>query len=255
MHKREPHLLNTGLYTVPEAARLTRISVGKVRRWLKGYDFRSGTSLRHSDAVWQSEIKPIENRLALSFRDLLELRFVDAFIKVGVSWKTMRRAHANAQEELRTTHPFCSQRIATDGKNILLQQAKEDSDAALLNLVTNQREFSRIVHDFLKELEFAGDEIVWWPLGRLLRNRVFRHRSSPAACEQTRLKNSLQGGTKSSRRKSATPSNSRNRSQRRREILLRRQPVHQAGEELTCSRRAQARSCTLKGSVCGKYPR
>ena len=166
VHEREPHLLNAGLYTVPEAARLTRISVGKVRRWLKGYDFRSGTSLRHSDAVWQSEIKPIENRLALSFRDLLELRFVDALIKVGVSWKTMRRAHANAQEELRTTHPFCSQRIATDGKNILLQQAKEDSDAALLNLVTNQREFSRIVHDFLKELEFAGDEIVWWPLGK-----------------------------------------------------------------------------------------
>ena len=72
MHEREPHLLNAGLYTVPEAARLTRISVGKVRRWLKGYDFRSGTSLRHSDAVWQGEIKPIENKLALSFRDLVK---------------------------------------------------------------------------------------------------------------------------------------------------------------------------------------
>ena len=164
--KRQPYLLNAGLYTVPEAGRLTRISVGKVRRWLKGYDFCSGPSVRHSDPLWQGEIKPIENKLALSFRDLLELRFIDAFIKAGVSWRTMRRAHANAQEELRTTHPFCSQRIATDGKNILLRQAKEDSDAALLNLVTNQREFSRIVHDFLKELEFSGDEIVWWPLGK-----------------------------------------------------------------------------------------
>jgi uncharacterized protein (DUF433 family) len=166
VHEREPHFLNTGLYTVPEAARLTRISVGKIRRWLKGYDFRSGASVRHSDAVWQSEIKPLDNKLTLSLRDLLELRFVDAFIRFGVSWRTMRRAHALAQQELKTSHPFCSRRIRTDGKNILLRQAKEDSDEALLNLVTGQREFSRIVNDFLKELEFSGNEIVWWPLGK-----------------------------------------------------------------------------------------
>src|SRR5437899_7247531 len=78
----------------------------------------------------------------------------------------MRRAHANAQQELKTTQPFCSRRIETDGKNILLRQAKEDSDEALLNLVTRQREFSRIVQDFLKELEFSGDDIIWWPLGK-----------------------------------------------------------------------------------------
>src|SRR5438876_7282782 len=77
---RESDLLNRGLYTVPESARLTRVSVGKVRRWLKGYDFKSGERLRHSDAVWQGELAPLNNKLALSFRDLLELRFVDAFI-------------------------------------------------------------------------------------------------------------------------------------------------------------------------------
>lgn len=166
MHRREPHFLNTGLYTVSEAARLTRIPAGKIRRWIRGYTFRKGESVRHSDAVWQTEIKPLDDKAALSFRDLLELRFVDAFIKAGVSWVTMRRAHTKAQEELKTTHPFCSKRIATDGKNILLKQAEEDSDEALINLVTDQREFSRIVQDFLKELEFSGDDIVWWPLGK-----------------------------------------------------------------------------------------
>jgi uncharacterized protein (DUF433 family) len=166
VHEREPHLLNAGLYTVPEAARLTRISIGKVRRWLKGYDFRSGKSVRHSDAVWQGEIKPIENKLALSFRDLLELRFVDAFIRAGVSWKTMRRAHTRAQEELKTTHPFCSNQVSTDGKNILMRQAEEDGDETLLNLVTQQREFTKIVQKFLKEVEFSGGDIIWWPLGK-----------------------------------------------------------------------------------------
>ncbi len=159
-------LLNTGLYAVPEAARLTRVSVGKIRRWIKGYSYKKGASVRHSDAVWQGEIKPLGDKIALSFRDLLELRFVDAFIRAGVSWRTMRRAHTKAQAELQTTHPFCSNRIATDGKNILMRQAEEDSDQALLNLVTEQHEFSRIVQNFLKELEFSGDDIIWWPLGK-----------------------------------------------------------------------------------------
>lgn len=162
----EPNLLNTGLYTVPEASRLTRISTGKIRRWIKGYDFRTSGSIRHSDAVWQGEIKPIDKKTSLSFRDLLELRFVDAFIRAGVSWRTMRRAHTKAQDELQTTHPFCSNRIATDGKNILMRQAKEDSDEALINLITDQKEFSRLVETFLKELEFSGNDIIWWPLGK-----------------------------------------------------------------------------------------
>ncbi|MEY2562753.1 MAG: hypothetical protein QOH88_946 [Verrucomicrobiota bacterium] len=125
----ESNLLNTGLYTVPEASRLTRISTGKIRRWIKGYDFRTSGSIRHSEAVWQGEIKPLDNRVSLSFRDLLELRFVDAFIGAGVSWRTMRRAHTNAQKELKTTHPFCSNRIFTDGSSILLRQAEEEAPA------------------------------------------------------------------------------------------------------------------------------
>lgn len=166
MHDREPALLNTGLYTVPEAARLTRVSIGKIRRWLKGYDFKSGECVRHSDAVWQGELKPIESKLALSFRDLLELRFVDAFIRAGVSWRTMRRAHTKAQAQLKSTHPFCSNRIFTDGRRILLRQGEEDSDQVLIDLVNNQAEFARIVEPFRKELEFSGSDVIWWPLGK-----------------------------------------------------------------------------------------
>jgi hypothetical protein len=170
--------------------------VGKIRRWLKGYDFKSGERLRHSDAVWQGELRPIENKLALSFRDLLELRFVDAFISAGVSWRTMRRAHSRAQIKLKTTHPFCSNRIFTDGRSILLRQGEEDSDRVLIDLANDQAEFARIVEPFRKELEFSGSDIIWWPLGKerqilSIRNaisvspapriQVCRHACSPAA--------------------------------------------------------------------------
>ena len=166
MRRRNTELLNTGLYSVPEAARLTRVSAGRIRRWLRGYDFKSGPSVRHSDAVWQGELTPIDNKLALSFRDILELRFVDAFIRAGVSWLTMRKAHSKAQSKLKTTHPFCSNHIFTDGRSILLRQGEEDCDQALIDLATDQAEFLRIVESFQKELEFSGSDVIWWPLGK-----------------------------------------------------------------------------------------
>ena len=36
----------------------------------------------------------------------------------------------------------------------------------MINLATDQAEFSRIVEPFRKELEFSGSDLVWWPLGR-----------------------------------------------------------------------------------------
>jgi hypothetical protein len=33
--------LNNGIYTVPEAARLTGVSTGRIRRWLRGYRYTS----------------------------------------------------------------------------------------------------------------------------------------------------------------------------------------------------------------------
>jgi uncharacterized protein (DUF433 family) len=160
--------LNTGIYSLSEAAKLTGVSAGRIRRWLKGYDFRKGKRVRHSDAVWHGQHKPVENRTALGFLDLIEIRFVEAFLGQGVSWKTMRLAHALAGEEMRTEHPFCTNRFVTDGRKILLKQGTESGDQALIDIATNQQEFLRLVQPFLKELEFADDNYLsrWWPLGK-----------------------------------------------------------------------------------------
>ncbi len=165
MHEREPTLLNAGLYTVPEAARLTRVSVGKIRRWLKGYDLKRGDRVSHSDPVWQGELRPIENKLALSFRDLLKLRFVERSSR----WRELADHAARARESSGAIadHPsVLLESYFTDGRSILLRQGKEDSDEILINLANNQAESARLVEPFRKELEFSGSDIVWWPLGR-----------------------------------------------------------------------------------------
>lgn len=161
-------LLNAGIYSIPEAARLTRVSAARIRRWLKGYDFNTKKERRHSDPVWSGQLDPVDGTIAVGFRDLIEIRFVAAFIKAGVSWKTMRAAHAAAQKELRTSHPFCTSRFATDGRAIFLREAEASADAALRDVTNNQQEFARIVTPFLKEQEFvdASTLVRWWPLGR-----------------------------------------------------------------------------------------
>lgn len=106
--------------------------------------------------------------MAVGFRDLIEIRFVEAFLKAGVSWKTMRACHLAAQRDLKTPHPFCSNRFSTDGRTILHREAQAEGDEVLIDLTNNQREFGKIVAPFFKQLEFDESEELarWWPLGR-----------------------------------------------------------------------------------------
>src|SRR5690606_30418810 len=159
-------LLGAGIYTVPEAARLTRVSTSRIRRWLKGYDFRTKKDRHHSDPVWRGQFEPLDEKLAVGFKDLMEIRFVHAFLDAGVSWKTMRAAHLAAKNKLGSDHPFCTHGFATDGREILLKEAHESGDTTLINITTDQREFDRVVAPFLKELDFDGGIARWWPLGK-----------------------------------------------------------------------------------------
>lgn len=102
----------------------------------------------------------------MGFRDLMEIRFVNAFINAGVSWKTMRLAHEAAKSKLHSNHPFCTHRFATDGREILLEQATASADACLVDISNDQSEFKRIVLPFLKELDFEQGHTRWWPLGK-----------------------------------------------------------------------------------------
>jgi len=74
MTGRTENLLNTGIYTLPDAARLTRVSTGRIRRWLRGYKFRTKKKEHQSRALWRGQLEPIDYSLALGFLDLIEIR-------------------------------------------------------------------------------------------------------------------------------------------------------------------------------------
>lgn len=169
MAQRRQSLLGVGVYTVPEAARLTGVSAPRIRRWLTGYTFTSRAAPRSSAPVWQRQIVSSSGELILSFRDLLEVRFVDAFRRHGVSWKVIRLAAERAAEIIEDSHPFSTKRFKTDGRSIFADIVQGTGEESLLDLAKSQYEFKTIVEPFLFEgLEFAeisGAPVRWWPLG------------------------------------------------------------------------------------------
>jgi len=161
-------LLQTGIYTIPEAARLTGVSPWRIRRWLRGYEFKAKHGRHHSAPIWHGQLDPIDHAMAIGFLDLVEIRCVDAFLQKGVSWKTLRRAHDRAQQALKLSHPFCTNRFKVAGRAIILEIPQVDDEPTLWEIARDQRMFGRIIRPFMKDLEFAEGEMPsqWWPMGK-----------------------------------------------------------------------------------------
>ena len=62
-----------------------------------------------------------DDTLELGFRDLIELRFVAAFIAEGLALQTIRACLSTARELVDCDHPFSTRRFKTDGKRIFLE--------------------------------------------------------------------------------------------------------------------------------------
>ncbi len=99
------------------SARLGRQTLS---RWLRGYDFKVNGEVHRSEPLWRPDY-PVDERVELSFRDLIELRFVKAFRDAGLSLQTIRICFQRAVEEVRDPRPFSTRRFRTDGKTIFLE--------------------------------------------------------------------------------------------------------------------------------------
>src|ERR1700733_12079792 len=105
-------LLGTGIYPIPVAARLSKVSERRIRYWLKRLESEEA---KEDNRFWRGEHQPIDRKIVLGFLDLQEVRFVEAFLRAGVTWKVLRLAHEVARIRYNTEHPFCTRAFATDG--------------------------------------------------------------------------------------------------------------------------------------------
>jgi hypothetical protein len=158
--------IGRGVYTFAEAARITGVSPGRIRRWMRGYSFVRGIERRLSPPVIGSDgASAEESEAGLSFRDLIEVMCVHGFLVGGVRWPILRRVHDKAAQILHTRHPFATRQFLTDGHSVLLRVGEK----ALLDLVSNQYTLLALIRPFLKTdgLDFVDDFAArWWPLGK-----------------------------------------------------------------------------------------
>jgi uncharacterized protein (DUF433 family) len=158
--------IGIGYYTVPEAARLLRIRPLNIRRWLGGYRFEQGDQLIEMPPLWKPQLPGYEHHIELGFRDLIELRFVKAFLDHGLGLKTIRHCLEYARECVKDDRPFSTRRFQTDGKTIFLDSLKDTGDDELLDLRSRQYVIKKIIERTFKDLDIS-DEIVsrWRPFG------------------------------------------------------------------------------------------
>jgi uncharacterized protein (DUF433 family) len=157
--------LETGLYTLTAGARLAGITPPRAARWLNGYAWRAKSGeVRRSRPVIR---RPAAGAPSMSFLDLVELRFVAAFIMSGVPMQTIR--HAAEAAASFGDHPFCTQRFVTDGRTVIADVKRNDTGKrALLDLASGQWLAVPVFRELLDQLDYAtlGNVDAWWPLGK-----------------------------------------------------------------------------------------
>jgi uncharacterized protein (DUF433 family) len=164
----------TGVYTLPQAERLTHVSARKIHRWLYGYTYstKSGEDRQYqfSEPLWTPQIpKDDYDAEVIGFQDLLEVRFVSAFVQHGVPLIIVRRCLDTAREIFGVEYPLSSGAFKTDGKTIFAEALQRSiRDGSLLDLKTRQLAFKDIISSSLYAgIEYDGMRALkWFPQGR-----------------------------------------------------------------------------------------
>jgi uncharacterized protein (DUF433 family) len=142
-------VLGNGIYTFPEAARLTQLRPGRVREW-----FRGRSSGHDRSPVFSGDYPPVDGDCAISFYDLVDVFVAGQMREYGVSLQTLRRAYRAMQDTFGAKHPFCRQELLTDGKDVFARALDVRGCEEIVEVLTRQKVFPRILLPFLKRIDY-----------------------------------------------------------------------------------------------------
>ncbi|MEM1019385.1 MAG: DUF433 domain-containing protein [Pseudomonadota bacterium] len=156
-------IIGVGAYTLLEGARLTGISARRLRGWVKGYS--GGKHRNRQKPLWTPYFRDFDETI-LSFRDLVEARFIKAFADAGVPIRGLRNLISVAQDVIDDERPFSTNNFKTDGKTIFLETIDQNG-SSLVDLKKRQHVFQKIVERTLVDIDFGeGVAKRWWAAGR-----------------------------------------------------------------------------------------
>lgn len=132
------------LYTRAEAARFLGVKHTTLSRWARDIPF-----------VTAMEGDP--NRASIPFIGLAEAYTLHAFRALGVPLQRIRPALERLREEVGLDHALASQKLYTDGAEVLYEYGQESGDGAVASLVVVRQQqpvFRDVVAGYLKKITY-----------------------------------------------------------------------------------------------------
>ena len=140
-----PDLLETGIYTIREAAGLVDAPQASVRVWIEGHTGKQ-------DAVIDKQLGRCAGTSAVIFVNLMELRFIAKFVGAGVGLRDIRRIMQEAQHSLKYPDPFSTKIIfRTDGRMFVADIARRNGLDLIYDLRSKNYEMPSVVMKSLLE--------------------------------------------------------------------------------------------------------
>jgi uncharacterized protein (DUF433 family) len=132
-------------YRVSEAARYAHITDQTIRNW-------------HKLGNRPSPLGSREPGKALSYLQLIELAVVAACRKAGMALPKIRASREYLSDEFRDPHPFATQKLLTDGVDLMM----ECGDELLATNLKGQLVWKKVIQDRLKEFVYLDDIAAQW---------------------------------------------------------------------------------------------
>jgi uncharacterized protein (DUF433 family) len=167
-----PDLSRSGIYSVSDAARLVGVPAQKVRAWIEGWPRTAVPPVIQNDLGW------VDGRLAFSFANLMELRFVAFFSGADVSMREIRAVMNEVRAAIHRPHPFATNIVfKTDGAKIVADIVRRNGISDLYDLRSKNYEMRIVIYRSLKDgvsYDPKGDAQAWFPR-RMLAPNVIVH--------------------------------------------------------------------------------
>jgi uncharacterized protein (DUF433 family) len=151
------------LYSLAEASRFLGLSESTFRSWARGYDVHVRGRHLTGNPVITALSAPGQRGASIPFIGLAEGYALAAIRKAGVPLQRIRPALEQLNNEMGIGHALASQRLYTDGAEVLYDYAQrndgEQAEAVreLVVVRDNQRVFAEVVENYLKRITFGSD--------------------------------------------------------------------------------------------------
>lgn len=160
-----PDRFNAPLYTLAEAARYLHVPSSTLASWARGYRMSApGRRTVVGAPVLTSLRRAQAGAPVVPFVGLAEGLVLAAMRQSGVPLQRIRPALVRLDKEFGLQHALASERLYTDGAEVLYDYAEHGKDAAaaraareLVVVRNNQRVFNEVVESYLRRVEFADD--------------------------------------------------------------------------------------------------